>query len=59
MSRERELRHFLLLDRDQQIQTIRRLIASGMNEYTVASACGLSVEQVRKILAEQQPVTRV
>ena len=50
--REREMRHFLLLDRDQQEQAIRRLVAAGMSEHTVASVTGLSVEQVRRVLAE-------
>lgn len=53
MTRERELRHFLLLDRDQQAAAIRRLVACGMSEHTAAAASGLSVEQIRKILAEQ------
>lgn len=51
MTRERELRHFLLLDRTEQEGAIRRLIASGMPEYTIATATGLSVEQIRRILA--------
>lgn len=41
------MRHFLLLDRNQQAQAIRRLVASGMSEHTVASATGLSVEQAQ------------
>jgi transposase len=44
------MRHFLLLDRDQQEQAIRRLVASGMSEHTVASITGLSVEMVRRVL---------
>jgi DNA invertase Pin-like site-specific DNA recombinase len=51
--RERELRHFLLLDREQQESAIRRLIASGMPEHTIATATGLSVEQVRRVLSQQ------
>ncbi len=56
--RERELRHFLLLDRDQQVQAIRRLIAAGMSEATVAAATCLSVEEIRQVLAtaESAPV---
>jgi hypothetical protein len=50
--RERELRHFLLLDQAQQVQAIRRLISSGMSECTVAAATGLSVEQIRRVLAD-------
>ena len=52
--RERELRHFLLLDREQQESAIRRLVASGMAEYTIATATGLSLEQVRNVLADRQ-----
>lgn len=55
--REREMRHFLLLDRNQQAQAIRRLVASGMSEHTVSTATGLSVEQVRRVLGA--PETRV
>jgi hypothetical protein len=54
--RERELRHFLLLDRDQQVQAIRRLVSSGMSEHIAAAASGLSVEQVRRILGEPAPL---
>jgi hypothetical protein len=51
--RERELHHFLLLDRAEQEAAIRRLIAAGMPEYTVAAATGLSVEQVRRVIGER------
>jgi hypothetical protein len=57
MMRQRELRHFLLLDHDQQAQAVRRLAASGLRDYTIATATGLTVEQVRRILnAVDQPV---
>lgn len=56
MSRERELRHFLLLDRAQQAQAIKRLAFSGMRESTIAAATGLSVEAVRRILAKTPAV---
>lgn len=55
--RPRELRHFLLLDREQQAQAIRRLAVSGMLEHTISAVTGLSVEQVRRILAERSEVT--
>jgi hypothetical protein len=58
MSRERELKHFLLLDRDAQESAIRRLAASGMRDYTIAAATGLSVEQVRRILGTTQTAVR-
>jgi DNA invertase Pin-like site-specific DNA recombinase len=51
MNYGRELRYFLLLDRSEQEAAIRRLMASGMPAYTIAAATGLSVEQVRRILA--------
>jgi len=50
----RELHHFQLLDREQQAQAIRRLAASGMSENTIAAATRLSVEQIRRILAERR-----
>jgi DNA-binding NarL/FixJ family response regulator len=53
VARERELRHFLLLDRDQQESAIRRLAASGMNDYGIAAATGLSVEMVRRVIGER------
>lgn len=45
--------HFHSLDREQQFQAIHRLVASGMSEHGVSHATGLSVEMVRRILAEQ------
>ncbi len=54
MIRQRELRHFLLLDTGQQAQAIRRLASSGMPEYTIAAATGLGVAQVRRVLAEAE-----
>jgi hypothetical protein len=45
--------HFHSLDRDQQAQAIRRLAASGQGDHTIAHATGLSVEQIRRVLAEQ------
>ena len=49
----RELYHFLLLTREEQHAAIRRLASSGMNEYTIAAATRLSVEQIRRALAER------
>jgi hypothetical protein len=45
--------HFQTLDRQQQAEAIRRLVATGMSELAVAQASGLAVEQVRRILAER------
>jgi hypothetical protein len=44
--------HFRALDVTAQAEVIRRLAASGMGDYTIASATRLSVEFVRRILAE-------
>jgi hypothetical protein len=52
MTRERELKHFLLLDRVEQEAAIRRLAASGMHDYSIATATSLSVEQIRRVLAQ-------
>lgn len=46
--------HFTTLDRDQKAQAIRRLAAIGQSEYTIASATGLAVEFIRRVLAEQE-----
>ena len=45
--RARELRHFLLLDRQQQSQAVQRLAGAGMSDSTIAAATGLSAEGVR------------
>jgi hypothetical protein len=46
--------HLRLLDRDQQAEAIRRLIASDVPEHIAAAASGLSIERVRRILAEHR-----
>ena len=51
---ERELRHFMLLSRDEQRSAIQRLAAGGMSDYTIAAATRLSVEQIRVILGEHR-----
>ena len=53
MTRERELLYFRLLDRAEQEAAVRRLSASGMGDYGIAAATGLSVEAVRRVLAER------
>jgi ABC-type phosphate/phosphonate transport system ATPase subunit len=50
---DRRMRHFLLLDHEQQRQAIQRLAAAGMHETTIAAATTLSVEQIQRILAER------
>lgn len=53
--REREMRHFELLDHEEQRSAIQRLSVAGMGDYAIAAATMLSVEQIRKILGEQKP----
>jgi DNA invertase Pin-like site-specific DNA recombinase len=50
--------HFHALSRQEQAQAIRRLAASGQGEHTIALATGLSVEQIRRILAEAERCQR-
>lgn len=57
MSVSGQLHHFLLLDREQQAQAIRRMANTGWSDSSIAAATRLSVEQVRRILAEPRPVT--
>lgn len=54
-ARSRELLHFLLLDRDQQVQAIRRLRAQGMSVSTISAATRLSIEQLNEILGGPKP----
>ena len=41
-----------ILPRDKQIEAIRRLAASGMSPYSIASAAGIAIEQVRAIIGK-------
>lgn len=54
--REREMRHFLLLDHAEQVAAIQRLSSAGMTDYGIAAATGLAVEQIRTILGERKAV---
>jgi hypothetical protein len=45
-------RHFLCLDRVQQLQVVRRLVDVGYSEQLIAAATGWSVEMVQRILGE-------
>lgn len=47
-----ELFHFDRLTRAEQAQAIRRMASEGWSEYGLAAATRLSVEQIRRILAE-------
>lgn len=53
MSAPREYAHFEALDRDAQEAAIRRLAADGLSEHSIAAACRLAIEQVRRVLAAQ------
>jgi hypothetical protein len=44
------MRYFLLLDADEQAEAINKLARSGMGDYSIASATGLAVEQIRAII---------
>jgi hypothetical protein len=44
--------YFAMLTRTEQAQAIHRLAQSGVSDYGIAAASGLSVEMVRKILGE-------
>lgn len=46
------MRHFHALDRQQQAQAIGRLAIAGQGEHSIAHATGLSVEFIRRVLAE-------
>lgn len=46
------MRHFHCLTREQQAEAVRRLRACGHTEHTIASATGLAVEQIRRVLSE-------
>lgn len=45
--------HFHAMPHDQQVQAIRRLAAAGQGDQTIARATGLSVEQIRRLMAER------
>lgn len=46
------LRHFHALNFEEQANAIRRLATMGMSDHGIAAATRLSVEFVRRILAE-------
>lgn len=45
---------FALLPLDQQIGAIQRLAATGAGDHAIASATGLSVEMVRRLLGTRE-----
>lgn len=52
MTASRELHHFLLLSHEEQVAAIYRLHRMGMSDDTIAAATRLSVEMIRRLLAE-------
>jgi hypothetical protein len=48
------MQHFHELERDEQIEAIWRMACSGYSVYGIAAATGISVEQLRLILAERR-----
>jgi len=52
----REFAHFEALDREAQEAAIRRLAADGLSEHSIAAACRLAIEQVRRVLAREPQV---
>ena len=57
-SAQRELHHFVILDREQQASAIRKLAASGVSDYGIAAATRLSVEFVRAVIGPRKPRER-
>ena len=51
------LRSFVTMNREQQAAAIRRMASEGRSDHTIATATRLSVEQIRRILAEPRPAT--
>jgi hypothetical protein len=49
------LYHFEELSDDERIVALRRLAQSGMSVFSIAAACSISVEQVRRILGLPAP----
>lgn len=44
--------YFELLSPEEKAKAIQRMAASGMSDHGIASACGLAVEQIRRLLGE-------
>ena len=47
--------HFNTLSHAEKVAAIRRLSASGQTDSTIATATGLSVEMIRRLLMDQVP----
>jgi hypothetical protein len=50
---EREMRHFESLSYDERCAAIHQLAQSGLSDYSIANATRLAVEQIRRILLQQ------
>lgn len=53
----RRRQHWFSLTQAEQAAAVRRMADAGHGDYTIASASGLAVEQVRRILGEREPET--
>jgi hypothetical protein len=53
----RQMAHFHLLSREEQEQAIRRLANAGYAEQTISAATQLSVEMIKRVLAEPKGAT--
>jgi hypothetical protein len=49
----RELSHFVAMDREEQQNAIRRMAVEGWTDHGIAHATRLSVEQIRRTLADR------
>jgi hypothetical protein len=52
-SHDKKMLYFAMLTREEQVAAIKRLVSSGMSDYGVAAACGLSVEMIRSIIGQR------
>lgn len=55
MTARRERQYFDSLELREQKAAIRKLVANGLSDYGAWAATGLSVEQVRRIVADHEP----
>lgn len=52
---QRRIGYFEMLSNEDQRAAIQRLANSGMSDYTIAAATGLSVEFIRTIIVRKAP----
>ena len=53
----RELHFFTILTAEEKAAAVRRMASQGWSDHGIAAATRLSVEQVRRIVAERQAIT--